>query len=579
MKSVDGIEHLTIRGSSYVYVRRVPSDMRGIEKRQFIRRAIGKIKKLSLEDARRKVDAMDRDFDAYWDSLRCGDADRAAKAYASALHTARLFGFSPASMSEITQSPDELQRRLAKLDSITVQDQPFAEDAARGLLGAVPAEAVRAAREPSVPPARVGRTAEDIAQEDIALHGAGRTTNRRILRGAMLLDEFVRVDESGDLIPLEALLAAGAGDEPPQGKKQKEWRKSRALPGEPLPFDDIRHAHALQMRRGLQAKGDQPNTVKTRLNNLRSLWTRWSRMSEVDRPNPFSGSAPSVKNQDSNKLPFHLVHLEIIERGRYVHNSTRAQLRLMRACGIGPKELIGIRPGVDIDAEDGVPHLWIRKNGRRGVKAEKRDRLIPLVSVSIEEARLACLSDDEYDQWVARLEARDRKAGRSTEEHMLPERIANSVSGKLNDAIVKTAGLPDAKRLTVNCFRHTLKHALRVSGAAAHLQARIMGHALEKGAAGIYGTPHAELLDLQATMIAAHTRLGHVPLAAYDREGEIPDAIRPRAEELARLAKAGAMQTIPASPPPLRLGAGPTTTRIWPISAAASGSTPTPAAR
>ena len=257
-----------------------------------------------------------------------------------------------------------------------------------------------------------------------------------------------------------------------------------------MPFRDLTHQHVLALRESLRAKGNQPATINRRMGPLKAIWNRWERRAgDVDRPNPFVGSALKVRGGRDAKLPFHRTHLELIANAKF-SAATEAQIAVMWTTGVGPAELAGLEPE-DLILDHAVPHIWVRPNRRRPLKtSETRERRIPLLG-----------------------------AAQTLAEHALLTTYATNsppaLSAKLNKAL-RAAGLPHSPRLTCYSFRHTLKAALRESNAPSFIADRIMGHAGERGAGALYGASKARLEAKRDALEAAHAVLGQVDMSIFN---------------------------------------------------------------
>ena len=86
-------------------------------------------------------------------------------------------------------------------------------------------------------------------------------------------------------------------------------------------------------------------------------------------------------------------------------------------------------------------------------------------------------------------------------------------SAKLN-AMIRRAGVPKSRRLTVYSFRHTMKEAMRSAGVADHVQRRVLGHA-GQGVADRYGSPQVRLSEACDALERAMAHLGDVDSAIY----------------------------------------------------------------
>ena len=253
-----------------------------------------------------------------------------------------------------------------------------------------------------------------------------------------------------------------------------------------------------------------PATIERRLGTLRALVNRAYLDLEIDRRNPFekhkivggSGAA-------SDRLPFNKAMLDKIDSflasNKRLGHETVNILRMMKCTGAGPGEIGGLAVA-DVSLDSEVPYIWIRKNALRGVKADVRDRQIPLIGTALDAAREALKR------------ARGRSSRKSADDIPLftsfrLDRGADSISAKLNKCI-RSSGVPKSPRLTAYSYRHTLKEALRSAGVADHIQRRLLGHA-GHGVADRYGSPRARLSEAKTALAAAMKCLGDIDDAIY----------------------------------------------------------------
>ncbi len=457
------VRHLHLRGGAYYYSRRVPARVRHLVPKERVRVSIGLARRMSLDDAERKVAEIDRDHERAWDALLQGERVIADEHFARAASMARLFGFPMRSQADILANETEAEkdRRLGELMSITPEGQEPATDAADGLLGGV-----------------------DLAE-----------ISRR----------------TGDVADSETLSWAYAADQRDHGAVSSVKHSDLALRllieavGD-IPIAQLTHRHALDFKAALEARGNSARTISRRLDPLSGIWRRWKRHHpELLIANPFEGVRPrQVKASKADRLPFHLVHFEIIDRGNF-RPQAAAQIALMRATGIGEKELAGLDPDQDIVLDHPIPHIHVQPNARRSLKSgDPRERRIPLVGISHDLVRAAVVQVYE-------------------------DKAADNMSAKLCKAL-RVAGVPKSPRLTAYSFRHSFKQALRESGALKHLADELMGHSGETGSAGVYGSDGL-LAAKRNALVEAQRWLGLVEVSRYSA-AELPPALRRRAFDL-----------------------------------------------
>jgi site-specific recombinase XerD len=236
-----------------------------------------------------------------------------------------------------------------------------------------------------------------------------------------------------------------------------------------------------------------PNTVKRRLQSLHAICRFAFRRLKIEKPNPFGGHADLLKKaraSASDRLPFNRKMLDLIDSyvasSKRVKPETRNIIKMLRNTGAGPAEIGGLALG-DVVLKGDIPFIWIRSNKLRGLKADARDRRVPLIGEALDAAKDAvnrAKPPRGKDKDEAPLFAGFGRDGRG----------ADSISAKLNKAIRAAKGMPVSPRLVAYSYRHNIKEALRSSGAADHVQRRILGHA-GQGVADRYGSAHGRLVE------------------------------------------------------------------------------------
>lgn len=247
------------------------------------------------------------------------------------------------------------------------------------------------------------------------------------------------------------------------------------------------------------------STVRRRVGALSALFGRAYLEHGIDRKNPFSlkdhdigGTAKATDRLPLNRAMVDALR-EHLSTSKRVRNETRRILTIMMATGADVGEIGGAVRG-DFVLDHETPHLWIRPNRLRGLKAEARERRVPLVGDALVAATEAVRGlhrpkeqvFEGYDYW-----------GRG----------GDSMSAKLNK-VLRAAGIPKSPRLTAKSLRHSVAEALRAAGAPEHVNRRILGHAASDPHAR-YGTPSERLSEAQKWLEAAVDRLGEIDDLVY----------------------------------------------------------------
>jgi len=265
---------------------------------------------------------------------------------------------------------------------------------------------------------------------------------------------------------------------------------------------DVSEWLAAQEKAGLA-----PATIKRRLGALGALVGRAYLDFDHDGRNPFARHQIKRGAGGANdRLPFNRAMLDLIDAylasSKRLGHETRNMIRIMKATGAGPAEVGGLAVA-DVSLDSDVPFIWVRHNALRGVKADARDRQIPLIGDALTAAKDA----------LTRAQGGSPDTSPVFSSFGISGRGADSISAKINKAL-RSAGIPKSPRLTGYSFRHTIKESLRSAGVADHIQRRVLGHA-GQGVADRYGSPRARLTEARDALTAALDHLGDVDPSIY----------------------------------------------------------------
>lgn len=245
----------------------------------------------------------------------------------------------------------------------------------------------------------------------------------------------------------------------------------------------------------LKSEGLKPSTLKRRINTVKAAW----RMFLIDKERTdlnkelWANLIYGKENPNSNRLPLHKTHVAKLMSfcaGDLLDHQTQENRDiccLLLHTGARPTEIGGLSPE-DIFVEDETPHLWIRENDRRGLKTASSERIIPLLSNSVNAAKRV-------------------KASNS---------LKNALSDSLSQKLRKIFDGLEIKfdRVTPYSIRHTWRDALVVADVNETMVDRILGHSSRK-VARIYGSNMAELTSMKKAMLRAYKNLGAENINLY----------------------------------------------------------------
>ena len=421
----DEDRYLRRRGRRWHYVRRVPVDLVAHYGDPLIRK---KLKTSDLAEARLRRDKMEAADDAYWDDLRLeGKAsDQATRRYHAACNRALAMSYKYLPANELAETADlsELIKRIKDVSTSAKVDKAEAD----ALLGRVDMPAVR------------------------------------------LMDVFKVVK---DEVRAEEI-----------GKKDKEaktdWEKGKLRSIEmfvemygDLPIDQIDRSVGRQFYnhwkdRVIGVKGDAVtgNYANRHIGNLRSILNDyWDHLGE-DHDNPFSGFSFSNKSRSKRKpLDVEQISRLFLQPGAFQNMNREARLILYMLIETGAR----LSEIATMDAEDFVldgdyPHILIFERDGRGVKNNNSNRIVPLVGVSLEAAKLA--KDD------------------GGFPHYRPCR--KSLSTALNKFCRENGFFEEGQ--SVYSLRHTFEDRMKEADIDGEMRKYLMGHAIDRQEYGAFAS-------------------------------------------------------------------------------------------
>lgn len=370
--------YLERRGDRWHYVRRVPSQVGGLDSRGHIVRL--SLRTADLAVARIMRDAMERADNDLWASLLCQhDADAAMKAYTAAVLRAQALGFSYRPAAEL--ATQATFRELAeRMDAIQDVRTPYV--AAKAVLGGQEQPAVLISQ------------ALKVYFDDISAPRMVTKSVKQRRKWQVIPERSVRsfIEVNGDV-------AIGEINREHAQRFYRHWRARIAPAGK----DAVPTHTASSGNRELGA--------------LRTLYSEYyAFMGASDRPNPFAGLY-FEERQKAKRPPFPVSWLtEKLLKGNALHRlnlEARALLLAVMETGARPSELCNLR-GPDIHVDAAIPHIRIAEyddpEAPRELKTKASIRELPLVGVALraftcfpngfvryhEKEETACITINKY---------------------------------------------------------------------------------------------------------------------------------------------------------------------------------------
>ncbi|MEM9375076.1 MAG: DUF6538 domain-containing protein [Pseudomonadota bacterium] len=133
-------------------------------------------------------------------------------------------------------------------------------------------------------------------------------------------------------------------------------------------------------------RGHSSGTLRRRLGALTTMVNHYYRDHDIQRNNPFEGSVKEAGpgHTAEDRLPLNDAQVEKLSDFLRTTNSmtdfNKAVFWLIITTGAGPAEVGGLA-AEDIILDADIPHVWIRANDVRGLKAKSRERKCNPVSV------------------------------------------------------------------------------------------------------------------------------------------------------------------------------------------------------
>ena len=338
------------RGKRWYYVRRVPIDLASHYSAKYIRK---RLKTSDLAEARIRRDAMEHADDALWADMRMdGQAsDVASRRYDQAINRAVALSYKYVPASELASGADlaEIVKR--------VEDLPAGGDYSKANSDAL-----------------LGR----VSKPDISLADAFK-----VLRDEIRAHELASKDKEGkeDWIKLKQmsidLFIEVCGDIPIGAISREDGRT----------FFNYWKERVLG-KSGTKITGKYANR---HIGNLRSLLRDyWAYVGE-DHQNPFEGFSFGEK-QKGQRIPLRVSQIDslFLKPGVFQKMNLEARLiaYMMIETGARMSEIATLE-AEDFKLEGDYPHLMIFEREGRILKTGNSNRILPLVGISLEAAKIA----------------------------------------------------------------------------------------------------------------------------------------------------------------------------------------------
>lgn len=257
-------------------------------------------------------------------------------------------------------------------------------------------------------------------------------------------------------------------------------RELLAIIGQDLSLSKVRREDARKLRDKLKAqrKSKAPNAplvkisaVKRNLGIAKTVFNFAIREYDLNCNNPFE-RLDLGKDADSAidlKLPLPRDIILAMYQDLQNNQALWDAWTLLHHTGAQNAEILGLhKDNLFLSCE--LPHLEIKPEGLRTVKARSRIRKVPLVGLALDVARR--LHEDTPDG-----------------EYLFPAYAETNKHDSFSATVMKRLRkFTDNPKHTIYSLRHRMKDELRECGAGQRVELAIMGHANEKSAADQYGS-------------------------------------------------------------------------------------------
>lgn len=401
-------ERIWLRGGIFFYRRRPPKAIAHLDTRKIVRVSLGTADRV---DAARRAAEFEAKLEQLWAALLAGESDSAWARYNAAVERARLEGFTYRSAEALAAGPeDEIVRRVRSL-----VDRPGDKSARKALLGGA-----------TPPRVMVSNLVDEYARLMTAEHIGKRPEQIRRWSNArrLALANFIAV----------------VGDKP-VGDVTRE---------------DARLFQGWWADKVKAANGAGANQANKQLGQIGAMLGRVTDELRIDIGSPFAGL--SIRELKARRESFTREWVEAVLLAptalKGLNRDARIAIYLAVETGMGAEEICSLRPE-DIHAFDELPYVHVASRMGAEQKTAFRDRVIPLVGVSLLAAQASPNGVERY-------------AGRNA-----------SLSTAVNKFMRENDLLP-SDRHSLYSLRHSFQDRLNDVGAPERMQADLMGHRFDR---------------------------------------------------------------------------------------------------
>jgi integrase len=421
-------ERIWLRGGIFFYRRRPPKAIAHLDPRKIVRVSLGTADRA---DAARKAAEFEEKLEQLWAALLAGEGDSAWGRYNAAVERARLEGFAYRPADVLAAGPeDEIVRRVRSL-----MDRPGDRSARKALLG-----------------------------------GA---TQPRVMASEMV-DEYARL-----------MAAEHIGKRPEQIRR---WTNARRLavanfvavvgdkPIGEITREDARLFQGWWADKVKAADGAGANQANKQIGQVAAMLSRIADELRIDVGAPFAGLTIREMKARRESFTREWVETKLLapDALKGLNRDARIAFYLAVETGMGAEEICSLRPE-DIHAFDEVPYVHVASRMGAEQKTAFRDRVIPLVGVSL-------LAAQEAPNGV------ERYFGRNA-----------SLSTAVNKFLRANDLLP-SPRHSLYSLRHSFQDRLNDVGAPERMQADLMGHRFDREKYGRGHTLEAARMVLEGAV-------------------------------------------------------------------------------
>ena len=330
-------EYLTKRGPYWQYVRRIPTYVEALDKREFIRIST---KKQVKSEALIVADRINRETEAFWQSLLTDKASTSVATYQEAIKRARILGVQYKPVMELAKTKtDEIVERIKTLEqSSLIANQP----AVSAILGGV--------EKPSLPLDKALDQFFTLSRD--SLHGKSEDQIRKW--------KNPRKKAVRNLIKVIG------------NKALSEITRDDALDFRAWWIDRVENEHM------------DPGTANKDIGHINQIINDLDDKLRLGLNKPFA--AMRLKGEKHN--PRVAFKASFVQRKLLAENTlnglneeAQTLIYVMAGTGVRPSELVNLAPS-DIQLDRKIPHICIRPHDRV-LKTDHSRRDIPLVGIAL----------------------------------------------------------------------------------------------------------------------------------------------------------------------------------------------------